>query len=175
MKKLALLFVLATTVTSVHATNNYSTGNIILGIGLGAGTATINPVGSPQLTVNPSVELILGAWTPSKVGVAVGLTLDSSANFFGFGTTGTLATMATLHLTLAKNFDWYTSLGMGMQLRPIGNGSIGVYRLHAGFQTGFNFMITQQVFLYMGMALHADEFFGATGVKIRFGNYKKLN
>ncbi|MGL4563121.1 MAG: hypothetical protein ACRCVW_04625 [Brevinema sp.] len=173
MKKLAILFISVITVGSAYGANNYSAGNLLLGIGLGAGSADIAPVGSPQLSLNPSVELIFGAWNPSKTGIALGLTIDTSANFFGRGTTGTIAPMATMHLTFVRNIDWYVSLGMGMQLLP-STGTVGIYRIHVGFQTGFNFMLAPQFFLNTGMALHADQIFGTVGFKFRFGNYNKI-
>ncbi|MGL4394219.1 MAG: hypothetical protein ACRCS8_03240 [Brevinema sp.] len=171
MKRLALLVVLATAATSAHAANNYAPGNLILGIGLGAGSASVLPVGGAQMTVNPSVEIIFGAWNPSSTGVALGMTLDSSGNFFG-GTTGTLATMMTMHVTFVSGVDWYTSLGMGLQLLPV-HGTSGAYNLHVGFQTGFNFMITKEFFIYTGMAIHAEQIFGAAGFKFRFGKVSR--
>lgn len=167
---LAFFFV---TGTFSYSLQNYSRGNLLLGIGLGAGTASAYPLGSPQLTIHPSIELILAAWAPKKIGIALGLTIDSSMNFLGTGTTGTIAPMVTLHITFLPRLDWYTSLGMGLQLLP-SSGTSGAYNVHVGFATGFNILLAPAFFLNMGLAIHADQFFGSVGLRIRFGDTSRI-
>jgi len=169
-----ILFVALLSLMSVKsfAIQNYSRGNFLIGLGIGAGSASILPVGSAQLTLNPSVEIILGAWNSKRKGIALGFTVDSSINFFG-STTGSIAPMLTLHTTLLPRFDWYVSLGMGLQLLEA-SGTKGGYNINVGFGTGFNVVITPAVIWYVGMALHADQFFGSTGIKIRFSDKIKI-
>lgn len=173
-KYLAVTFLsIVASFSSAHAAaQNYNAGNFILGIGIGAGSPHIAPVGGAQLTINPSVELIIGSW---RSGIALGVTVDSSINFLGPGLSGSLAPMLTFHWTLAPKIDWYTSLGMGLQLMPVVTGGTkGIYTIHVGFQTGFNFVITPLVLLNVGMAIHADQIFGSAGVKFRFGSVSAL-
>lgn len=173
MKKnfFSLVIFLAATV-SVNAAQNYNVGNFMVGIGLGAGTSSINPIGAAQMTLQPSVELIVATWAPKGTGIALGITVDSSINLFN-GLTGTIAPMLTTHVTIAPRFDWYVSLGMGLQLlNP--SGTTGSYNMHVGFATGFNVMITPAWFFTTGLAIHANQFFGTAGVKIRFGDASKI-
>lgn len=169
MKKLYifLIFLVGISLPN-YAIQNYSAGNFLLGIGLGAGTASAYPLGDPQFTIHPSVEFIVAAWNPKKLGYAMGITIDSSVNIGG-GVIGTIAPMATFHLTLLPRFDWYTSLGIGLQLHKA-TGTSGRYTIHVGYTTGFNIMVNPAWFWNIGLAIHADQFFGSTGVKIRFGN-----
>ncbi|MDK2818354.1 MAG: hypothetical protein KFW21_02760 [Spirochaetota bacterium] len=174
MKRIGLvLMILIGNTVSTNAAQNYSTGNLLLGIGVGAGTRSVYPIGAPQMTIHPSVELIMGSWHPGKIGIALGLTLDSSVNFFGGGLTGTLAPMLTVHYTLAPRFDFYTSLGMGLQLQP-SHGTVGLYNVHVGFATGFNIVMTPAVIFNIGLAIHAEQFFGSAGVKVRFGDVTRI-
>lgn len=168
MKRIVLMLALVLSMAQTHGAQNYNTGNFLIGIGIGAGTSSVHPIGAPQLTLHPSVELIVGTWDF----FALGVTIDSSINFFN-GFTGTLATMVTGHLTIVKGFDFYTSLGMGLQLMPA-HGTSGVYNIHVGFATGFNVVITPAFIWNIGLAIHADQFFGSTGVKIRFGDANKI-
>lgn len=168
MKKIILALAIVGTLAPIHAAQNYNTGNLLLGLGLGAGTAHIAPIGGPQFTIHPSVELILGTWGS----FALGVTVDSSFNI-GNGLTGSIAPMLTGHFTLAPRFDFYTSLGLGLQLLPA-NGITGAYNILVGFATGFNVVITPAVIWNIGLALHAEQFFGSTGIKVRFGDASKI-
>ena len=165
--------ILAGNTISTNAAQNYNKGNLLLGIGLGAGTASVLPIGAAQMTIHPSVELIFGAWTRGDYGYALGVTIDSSINFLGPGLTGTIAPMLTAHFTLAPRFDFYTSLGLGLQLEEA-NGTRGIYNVHVGFATGFNVVINPTFIWNIGMAIHANQFFGSTGIKFRFGDVKKI-
>ncbi len=171
MKKTLLALVVLFTANATHAAQNYAVGNAILGIGIGAGSASVYPLGPPMLSIQPSAEVILGAWN-KNIGIAMGFTLDSSLNFLGNGFTGTLAPMATLHLTLLPKFDWYVSLGLGIQFVP--DGTRGYYSFHAGFATGFNIVVHKNILWNIGLAIHADQFFGTTGLKFRFGDVKNI-
>ncbi|MGL5956562.1 MAG: hypothetical protein ACRC0X_08195 [Brevinema sp.] len=168
MKKIVLGIVFVAVFNPIHAAQNYNPGNLLLGIGIGAGTASAYPIGAPQMTIHPSVELIVGAWNF----FALGVTVDSSVNFIN-GLTGTLAPMLTGHFTLVPRFDMYVSLGMGLQLLPA-SGIRGAYNIHVGFATGFNVVITPAFLWNIGMAIHANQFFGSTGVIIRFGDASKI-
>lgn len=169
MKKIILVVAMLVTLAPMYSAQNYNAGNLLLGIGLGAGTATITPIGGPQFTIHPSVELIVGAWDF----FALGVTIDSSLNIGG-GLTGSIAPMLTGHFTLAPRFDFYTSLGMGLQLLSA-TGITGSYNILVGFATGFNVVITPAVIWNIGLALHAEQFFGSTGIKIRFGDASKIS
>ena len=174
MKRIILILtILVGTTVSTNAAQNYNKGNLLLGIGVGAGTASVHPIGAAQMTIHPSVELMVGAWTRGNYGYALGITIDSSINFLGPGLTGTIAPMLTAHFTLAPRFDIYTSLGIGLQLMPA-NGTTGGYNFHVGFATGFNVVITPAVIWNAGLAIHANQFFGSTGVKFRFGDASKI-
>ena len=174
MKRTVLiLMVLAGNTISTNAAQNYNKGNLLLGIGLGAGTPTVADIGAAQMTIHPSVEFMIGAWTRGNYGYALGITIDSSVNFLGPGLTGTIAPMLTVHFTLAPRLDFYTSLGMGLQLEPA-NGTTGVYNVHVGFATGFNVVASPTIIWNIGMAIHANQFFGSTGIKFRFGDIAKL-
>ena len=174
MKRIVLILtILVGTTVSTNAAQNYNKGNLLIGIGLGAGTPTVSDIGAAQMTIHPSVELMVGAWTRGNYGYALGITIDSSINFLGPGLTGTIAPMLTAHFTLAPRFDFYTSLGLGLQLLDA-NGTSGIYNFHVGFATGFNVVISPAVIWNIGMAIHANQFFGSTGVKIRFGDASKI-
>lgn len=175
MKRITLiLMILVGNTISTNAAQNYNKGNLLLGIGLGAGTPTVSPIGAAQMTIHPSVELMLGAWTRGNYGYALGITIDSSINFLGpTRLTGTIAPMLTAHFTLAPRFDIYTSLGLGLQLLDT-DGTGGVYNFHVGFATGFNVVITPTFIWNVGLAIHANQFFGSTGVKFRFGDVSKI-
>ncbi|MGL4677054.1 MAG: hypothetical protein ACRCWI_05250 [Brevinema sp.] len=168
MKKIILGIVFVAVLSPAHTAQNYNPGNLLLGIGIGAGTASVYPIGSPQMTIHPSVELIVGTWGM----FALGVTVDSSINFIN-ELTGTIAPMLTGHFTLAPRFDMYLSLGMGLQLLPV-HGTTGAYNIHVGFATGFNVVITPAFLWNIGMAIHADQLFGSTGVIIRFGDASKI-
>lgn len=170
MKKFMFAVIMLGTTATLNAAQNYNPGNLLLGIGLGAGTPHIAPIGGPQFTIHPSVELIVGAWGA----FALGVTVDSSLNIGSGGSlTGSIAPMLTGHFTLAPRFDFYTSLGLGLQLLSA-NGISGAYNILVGFATGFNVVITPAVIWNIGLAIHAEQFFGSTGIKIRFGDASKI-
>ena len=174
MKRIVLILtILVGTTVSTNAAQNYNKGNLLIGIGLGAGTPTVSDIGAAQMTIHPSVEFMIGAWTRGNYGYALGITIDSSINFLGPGLTGTLAPMLTAHFTLAPRFDFYTSLGLGLQLEQA-TGSSGIYNVHVGFATGFNVVASPSIIWNIGMAIHANQFFGSTGIKFRFGDVTKI-
>ncbi len=170
MKKIMLAVVmLVGLVAPMHAAQNYSAGNLLLGIGVGAGTPSAYPLGGPQFTIHPSVELLVG----TKGAWAFGVTVDSSINMGKMGLTGTLAPMFTTHYTILPRWDMYASIGLGLQMLPA-NGVTGSYNILVGFATGFNVIMTPAWIWNIGLAIHAEQFFGSTGIKIRFGDASKI-
>ncbi len=167
MKRLMLVCAMFISV-STYSAQNYSSGNLLLGVGVGAGSPNI-PLSSMQFTVHPSVELIVG----TKNAWAFGVTVDSSVNF-GNVFTASLAPMFTVHYTILPRWDIYTSLGLGLQLYPTDLGTSGRYNLLVGFNAGFNVIISPSWLWNIGVAIHSDQFFGSSGVKYRFGDASKI-
>lgn len=165
MKRLWLLMVLLGSSLAFGA-ESYHGGNVLVGLGVGLGSPEVAPTAQVQFNIHPSIECIVGSWNK----VALGLVGDFSFNF-GHSTYNTIATaapMLSLHTMITNRFDWYLSLGAGFQLLPPVH-TLGIYRILVGFATGFNVMIIQTLFWNIGMAIHAKQIFGSTGLAYRFG------
>ena len=169
MKRFVLFLALGVSVLGVssraQAAQNYSVGNLLVGIGIGGGNANYT-YGVNGLVLNPSVEIIFGAWDVNGIGLALGGTVNSSI-LFGAAVTGSLTVNPTFHVTIANRLDWYVGLGYGQTLQ--GNW----VRYGAAFQTGFNIMTLNWLLVNIGLELQGTQFFGVAGVKFRFGNYAK--
>ncbi|MGL4366921.1 MAG: hypothetical protein ACRCTQ_01360 [Brevinemataceae bacterium] len=173
-KNLVLLIFFSMFAVNTAAQELYSTGSSLLGIGIGAGSAHVNPIGGPQLAVNLSGEFIVGAWGGKSMQFALGLTLDSSIDFLG-PFSASIAPLITAHVVFSPKVDWYVSLGPGLQF--ISHDVVsGIYRFGVGFNTGFNFAVSDLVFINVGMGIQAEQIFGAAGVKFHLSPKKtKVN
>lgn len=167
MKRFVLFLAFAVSLLGVssktHAAQNYSVGNLLVGIGIGGGNADYVH-GVNGLVLNPSVEIIFGTWNANGIGLALGGTVNSSI-LFGAAVTGSLTVNPTFHVTIANRLDWYVGLGYGQTLQ--GNW----VRYGAAFQTGFNIVASNWFLVNIGLELQGTQFFGVAGVKFRFGNY----
>lgn len=186
MRKLLLLLILSRT-SLMFGFQIYQRGNVLLGVGLGAGSPDILPTTATHFNVHPYIECIVGSWNR----VALGLVGDFSVNIGGISfkqitdtfrvsdryftpfaqktvIIATSAPMISLHTAIFSRLDWYVSLGAGFQLLPP-YGTIGLYTILVGFATGFNILISNTVFWNIGMAIHSRQIFGSTGLAYRFG------